>query len=454
MNKQDKPLNSDWDRGSWRRKGALQQPGYRDLDALQRVESQLTSMPPLVLANEVSSLRDRLARVAQGEAFLLQGGDCAESFSDFSADSVRSTFNVLLQMAIVLTFAGRRPVLKVGRIAGQFGKPRSSDTETRDGTSLPSYRGDIINASSFDEFSREPDPSRMIQAYNQSANTLNLLRAFIGGGQADLHQVHQWNLSFLENNPLRERYEQMARTIQDALSFMEVCGINSQNHPALSQTEFFTSHEALLLPYEEALTRQNPATGGWYNSSAHMIWIGERTRQLDGAHVEFFRGIENPVGVKVGPSMRVDELLALVDVLNPNNEPGRLTLISRMGSDGISKTLPALAAALKREGRQVIWSCDPMHGNTVEASSGFKTRSFDRIVSEIKQFFGILAAEAVHAGGIHLEMTGRHVTECTGGAYEISDADLAKCYQTQCDPRLNADQVLELAFEIADFLRD
>lgn len=454
MNKVDKPLNSNWDRGSWRRKGALQQPGYRDLDALQRVESQLASMPPLVLANEVCSLRDRLARVAQGEAFLLQGGDCAESFSDFSADSVRSTFNVLLQMAIVLTFAGRRPVLKVGRIAGQFGKPRSSDTETRAGTTLPSYRGDIINASSFDEFSREPDPSRMIQAYNQSANTLNLLRAFIGGGQADLHQVHQWNLSFLENNPLRERYEQMARTIQDALSFMEVCGINSQNHPALSQTEFFTSHEALLLPYEEALTRQNPLTSGWYNSSAHMVWIGERTRQLDGAHLEFFRGIENPVGVKVGPSMRVDELLALVDVLNPNNEPGRLTLISRMGSDGISKTLPALAAALKREGRQVIWSCDPMHGNTVEASSGFKTRSFDRIVSEIKQFFGILATESVHAGGIHLEMTGRHVTECTGGAYEISDADLAKCYQTQCDPRLNADQVLELAFEIADFLRD
>ena len=307
----------------------------------------------------------------------------------------------------------------------------------------------IFNDSAFTAQAREPDPQRMVQAYNQSAITLNLLRAFVAGGQADLHQVHQWNLSFLENNPLRERYEQMARTIQDALSFMEVCGVNSESHPALSRTEFYTSHEALVLPYEEALARENPATGGWYASSAHMVWIGERTRELDGAHVEFFRGIENPIGVKIGPTTTDESLLRLVDVLNPHNDPGRLTLISRMGSDKVAGVLPSLAARLKREGRQVVWSCDPMHGNTEKATSGFKTRSFDRIVAEIKQFFSILEAESVHSGGIHLEMTGQHVTECTGGAYEISDADLAKQYQTQCDPRLNADQVLELAFEVA-----
>ncbi len=446
--------NDMWNPASWRQKEALQQPLYRDAVAVKDVEARLRLMPPLVLDDEVAMLRNRLASVAKGEAFLLQGGDCAESFSDFSADSVRSTFNVLLQIAIVLTYAGRRPVVKVGRIAGQFGKPRSADNEERDGTSLPSYRGDIINASAFDMGSRDPDPERMIQAYNQSATTLNLLRAFIGGGQADLHQVHKWNLGFLENNPLRDRYEQIARTIQDALSFMEVCGINSESHPALSRTEFFTSHEALLLPYEEALARENPVSGHWYESSAHMVWIGERTRQLDGAHVEFFRGIDNPIGVKVGPTMTSDELVRLVDALNPGNEPGRLTLISRMGSDNIAKVLPGLAATLRDEGRRVVWSCDPMHGNTVKATSGFKTRSFDRILSEIKQFFALLEGESVYPGGIHLEMTGQHVTECTGGAYQISDADLAKCYQTQCDPRLNADQVLELAFEIAEFLRN
>lgn len=444
---------SQWTPLSWRKKMALQQPVYNDRTDLEKVSQSLKAFPPLVLADEVATLRTRLASVAKGEAFLLQGGDCAESFSDFSADSVRSTFNVLLQMAIVLTYAGRRPVVKVGRIAGQFGKPRSADSEERDGVSLPSYRGDIINDAAFTPASREPDPQRMIQAYHQSATTLNLLRAFVAGGQADLHQVHQWNLGFLENNPLRERYEQMAHTIQDALSFMEVCGINSANHPALSRTEFFTSHEALLLPYEEALARPNPATGQWYESSAHMVWIGERTRQLDSAHVEFFRGIENPIGVKVGPTITPDELLKLVEVLDPSNTPGRLTLISRMGSDNIGSVLPALAACLRREGREVVWSCDPMHGNTVKASSGYKTRSFDRILSEIKQFFALLEAESVHPGGIHLEMTGQHVTECTGGAYQISDADLAKCYQTQCDPRLNADQVLELAFEIAEFLK-
>lgn len=440
---------TEWKPSSWRAKPALQQPTYRDSDAVNSVVQRLKNQPPLVLHDEVATLRQRLASVANGEAFLLQGGDCAESFSDFSADSVRSTFNVLLQMAIVLTYAGRRPVVKVGRIAGQFGKPRSADLEERDGISLPSYRGDIINDSVFNTQAREPDPQRMVQAYNQSAITLNLLRAFVAGGQADLHQVHQWNLSFLENNPLRERYEQMARTIQDALSFMEVCGVNSESHPALSRTEFYTSHEALVLPYEEALARENPASGGWYASSAHMVWIGERTRELDGAHVEFFRGIENPIGVKIGPTTTDEHLMRLVDVLNPHNEPGRLTLISRMGSDKVAGVLPSLAARLKREGRQVVWSCDPMHGNTEKATSGFKTRSFDRIVSEIKQFFSILEAESVHPGGIHLEMTGQHVTECTGGAYEISDADLAKQYQTQCDPRLNADQVLELAFEVA-----
>ncbi len=444
---------SEWSRESWRSKTALQQPHYRDAAALAEVEHSLAAKPPLVFAAEARALHSQLADVAEGRAFLLQGGDCAESFADFSANSIRDTFKVLMQMAIVLTYAGRMPVVKVGRMAGQFAKPRSADMESRDGVELPSYRGDIINAPEFSAAAREADPQRMLQAYHQSTSTLNLLRAFASGGLADLHQVNQWNLSFLEGNPLRERYQALAHSIQDALAFMEVCGISSANTPTLRETHLYTSHEALLLNYEEALTRQDHLTGDFYDCSAHMLWIGERTRQLDGAHIEFFRGLKNPIGVKVGPSIRGDDLLALIDALNPQNIPGRLTLITRMGANTLGEHLPALARRVQQEGRSVVWSCDPMHGNTVKAGNGYKTRSFDRILEEIRQFFSVLRSEGQHPGGIHLEMTGRHVTECTGGAYQLSEADLDKCYQTQCDPRLNADQVLELAFCVADFLR-
>jgi 3-deoxy-7-phosphoheptulonate synthase len=442
-----------WTPQSWRNQPAHQQPVYADKQALQSAEVEITGMPPLVFAEEIRSLHSQLADVAEGRAFLLQGGDCAETFSDFSAPNIRDTFKVLLQMAIVLTYAGRQPVVKVGRIAGQFAKPRSSDDEVRDGVTLPSYRGDIINGPDFNKAARLPDPARMVRAYHQSTSTLNLVRAFASGGLADLHQINQWNLNYLQDNPVREKYEQIAHTIQDALAFMEVCGITSANNPTLRETTLYTSHEALLLNYEEALTRCDHLTGKWYDCSAHMLWIGERTRQLDAAHVEFFRGIHNPVGVKVGPTMKLDDLLGLVDALNPDNIPGRLTLITRMGADTIGAVLPDLARGIAEEGRSVVWSCDPMHGNTVKASSGYKTRSFDRILKEIKGFFDVLNAEGLNPGGIHLEMTGQHVTECTGGAYEISEADLVKCYQTQCDPRLNADQVLELAFAISHRLR-
>ena len=445
---------SEWTRQSWRQFSALQQPQYPNAAALKGVEDQLAAMPPLVFAAETRALHAQLAEVAEGRAFLLQGGDCAESFAEFSAVNIRDTFKVIMQMAIVLTYAGRLPVVKVGRLAGQFAKPRSADTEERDGQSLPSYRGDIVNDAAFTAAARVPDPQRMIRAYHQSTSTLNLLRAFASGGLADLHQVNQWNLSFLESNPLRARYEAVAHSIQDALAFMEVCGINSDNTPTLRETQLYTSHEALLLNYEEALTRQDHLTGDFYDCSAHMLWIGERTRQLDGAHLEFFRGLKNPLGVKIGPSITEDELLRLIDAMNPENIPGRLTLISRMGGNTLAEKLPALARRVQAEGRSVVWSCDPMHGNTVKAGNGYKTRSFDRILDEIRQFFLALRGEGAHPGGIHLEMTGQHVTECVGGAYQISEDDLNKCYQTQCDPRLNADQVLELAFCVADFLRE
>lgn len=443
-----------WSPQSWRQKNVLQQPRYADAEALAAVEKELAGKPPLVFAAEARALHEQLAEVAAGRAFLLQGGDCAESFADFSANTIRDTFKVLMQMAIVLTYAGRLPVVKVGRMAGQFAKPRSADTERRGDKSLPSYRGDIINSPDFNAAAREPDPERMIQAYHQATSTLNLLRAFATGGLADLHRVNQWNLSFLENNPLRERYQALAHSIEDALAFMAVCGINSDNAPTLRETQLYTSHEALLLNYEQALTRQDHLTGDYYDCSAHMLWIGERTRQLDGAHIEFFRGLKNPLGVKVGPSMSGDELIALIDALDPDNIAGRLTLITRMGAGVLGERLPALAERVGREGRSVVWSCDPMHGNTVKAGNGYKTRSFDRILEEIRQFFQVLRSEAQHPGGIHLEMTGQHVTECTGGAYRLSESDLDKCYQTQCDPRLNADQVLELAFCVADFLRE
>ncbi|GAC08904.1 class II 3-deoxy-7-phosphoheptulonate synthase [Paraglaciecola chathamensis] len=444
---------SQWQPDSWRQKPILQQPTYHDQKHLNDVEQKLKSYPPLVFAAETRQLFKELGQVADGKGFLLQGGDCAESFDEFNAPKIRDTFKVILQMAIVLTFAGRCPVTKVARMAGQYAKPRSGDFETIGDVSLPSYRGDIINCFEFTEAARLPDPQRMLDAYHQSASTLNLLRAFAQGGLADLHQVNRWNMAFVENNPLKERYQDVARRIQDSLEFMNVMGINTSNTPTLHETSLYTSHEALLLNYEQALTRVDTLTDKWYNCSAHMLWIGERTRQLDHAHIEFFRGIHNPIGVKVGPTMQGDELIRLIDALNPENTSGRLTLITRMGADNLEQNLPALLRRVKQEGRNVVWSSDPMHGNTFKASSGYKTRNFDAILREIQQFFAAHKAEGTHAGGIHLEMTGQHVTECTGGAYEIGDDDLAQAYKTQCDPRLNADQVLEMAFLVADHLK-
>lgn len=444
---------SDWSIDSWRQKPILQQPTYANDQLVKQIEQRLASYPPLVFAEEARQLYADLGSVCEGNAFLLQGGDCAESFTDFNAPKIRDTFKTLLQMAVVLTYAGQKPVVKVARMAGQYAKPRSSDMETIDGVSLPSYRGDIINGIEFTEDARMPDPIRLQTAYFQSAATLNLLRAFAQGGLADLHQVNRWNMAFLESNPLSERYVGVAEKIQDTLDFMGVLGLDSNNTPGLHETTLYTSHEALLLNYEQALTRVDTLTGLPYDCSAHMVWIGERTRQLDHAHIEFFRGINNPIGVKVGPGMQPDELIQLIDVLNPKNQPGRLTLITRMGADNIGEKLPALLARVKQEGRNVVWSSDPMHGNTVKSSSGLKTRNFDQILAEIKTFFAAHLAEGTHAGGIHLEMTGQHVTECTGGAYQISDEDLLEAYRTQCDPRLNADQVLEMAFLIADHIR-
>lgn len=444
---------SQWSIDSWRNKPILQQPTYPDQNALADVEAQLATFPPLVFAAETRELYSQLANVSQGKGFVLQGGDCAESFAEFNAPKIRDTFKVMLQMAIVMTYAGRCPITKIARMAGQYAKPRSADLETIDGVALPSYRGDIINSFEFTEAARIPDPKRMLQAYHNSAATLNLLRAFAQGGLADLHEVNRWNMGFLDGNPLKAKYETICNQIQDALEFMATIGINSTTHSTLHETSLFTSHEALLLNYEQALTRIDTLTGKPYNCSAHMLWIGERTRQLDHAHVEFFRGINNPIGVKIGLSMQPDELIQLIDALNPDNEHGRLTLITRMGADTLADKLPPLLEKVKAEGRHVVWSSDPMHGNTFKASSGYKTRDFDAVLREIQQFFTAHKQAGTHAGGVHLEMTGQHVTECTGGAYQISDDDLAQAYQTQCDPRLNADQVLEMAFLIADYIK-
>ncbi len=449
----DATINSHSSVSSWRDFPIKQQPTYPDQDRLIQVEQKLQGFPPLVFAQEIRDLKKNLAEVSAGRGFLLQAGDCAESFAEFNADKIRDTFKVLLQMAIILTFGGRKPVTKLARTAGQFAKPRSSDQEVIDGISLPSYRGDIINSVEFNPAARIPDPERMLQAYHQSAATLNLLRAFAQGGLADLHQVHRWNMSFVEASPARDRYLEMSERIEDALGFMEVCGITSQTAPSIRETQIFTSHEALLLNYEEALSRIDSFTDKRYNCSAHFVWIGERTRQIDHAHVEFFKQIENPIGVKIGPGIDKDELIGLIDALNPDNQAGRLTLITRMGADKLAGTLPVLIRAVKSEGRNVVWSCDPMHGNTVKASSGYKTRQFDDIMRELRQFFSVHQAEGSYPGGIHLEMTGEHVTECTGGAYQITDSDLGTRYLTQCDPRLNADQVLELAYLIADSLK-
>jgi 3-deoxy-7-phosphoheptulonate synthase len=444
---------TSWSPESWRQKTIRQLPKYPDQDALRSVEAELANQPPLVFAGEARALKQQLARVAQGDAFLLQGGDCAESFKEFNSNQIRDTFKVLLQMAVVLTFGGQSPVVKIGRMAGQFAKPRSADDETIGGVTLPSYRGDIINGIEFDEASRVPDPERMLKAYHQSSSTLNLLRAFAQGGLADLHQVHQWNLGFVDKSPQGERYQHLADMIDDTLAFMSACGISPENTPQIRETQFFTSHEALLLPYEQALTRQDSLTGDWYDCSAHMLWIGDRTRQLDSAHVEFCRGINNPLGLKTGPSTDPEELIRLIDILNPDNEPGRLNLIVRMGADNIAEHLPALLQRVKAEGRHVVWSSDPMHGNTIKAGNGYKTRAVDSILSEVKDFFQIHRAEGTHAGGVHFEMTGRNVTECIGGAFDITEHDLAERYHSHCDPRLNADQALELSFQIADAVK-
>ena len=444
---------TSWSPESWRQKTIRQLPTYPDQEALNAVESELAHQPPLVFAGEARALKKQLARVAKGDAFLLQGGDCAESFKEFNSNQIRDTFKVLLQMAVVLTFGGQSPVVKIGRMAGQFAKPRSADDETIGGVTLPSYRGDIINGIDFDEASRVPDPARMLKAYHQSSSTLNLLRAFAQGGLADLHQVHQWNLSFVDKSPQGERYQHLADMIDDTLAFMSACGISPDNTPQIRETQFFTSHEALLLPYEQALTRQDSLTGDWYDCSAHMLWIGDRTRQLDSAHVEFCRGIHNPLGLKAGPSTDPEDLISLIDILNPNNEPGRLNLIVRMGADKIADHFPALLQRVKAEGRHVVWSSDPMHGNTIKTGNGYKTRAVDSILSEVKDFFQIHRAEGTHAGGVHFEMTGRNVTECIGGAFEITEHDLAERYHSHCDPRLNADQALELSFLIADAVK-
>ena len=442
-----------WTPDSWRGKPVLQMPQYPDAGALADVEAQLATFPPLVFAGEARNLKKALARVARGEAFLLQGGDCAESFAEHGANNIRDFFRVFLQMAVVLTYAGALPVVKVGRIAGQFAKPRSSPTEKVDGVELPSYRGDIINDIAFTESARTPDPQRQLMAYRQSAATLNLLRAFATGGYANLASVHQWMLGFLKDSPQSRRYRELADRISEALNFMRACGLDLEAHPELRATDFYTSHEALLLGYEQALTRVDSTTGDWYATSGHMIWIGDRTRQLDHAHVEYFRGIRNPIGLKCGPSLKPDELIKLADILNPDNEPGRLTLITRFGNEKVGEHLPGMVRAIQREGRSVVWSCDPMHGNTITSNTGYKTRPFDRILAEVKTFFSVHAAEGTHAGGVHLEMTGQDVTECLGGARAITHEDLSDRYHTVCDPRLNAEQSIDLAFLIAELLK-
>jgi len=445
-------MAQSWRPDSWRSKPFTQMPDYKDTQHLENAEKTLSKYPPLVFAGEARQLKKNLAKVAAGEAFLLQGGDCAESFAEFHPDAIRDTFRVMLQMAVIMTFAGKLPVVKVGRMAGQFAKPRSADMENQNGTELPSYRGDIINRINFDSESREPNPARMIQAYNQAAATLNLLRAFSQGGYADLHQVHRWNLDFISDSSQGERYEDLALRIEEALQFMAACGINSRTASPIRETDFFTSHEALLLPYEQALTRIDSTTDDWYDVSAHFLWIGARTGQLENAHLEFASGIKNPLGIKCAPDLDTDRLLKMIDKLNPENEPGRLTLIVRVGHDQVQDKLPNLIRAVEKEGKSVVWSCDPMHGNTVKAESGYKTRPFDYILSEVQNFFAVHRAEGTHPGGIHLEMTGQDVTECTGGAQEITDHKLAERYHTHCDPRLNASQALELAFLIADEL--
>ncbi len=442
-----------WTPDSWRSKPALQQPTYPDPGALEAAEKELAASPPLVFAGEARRLRTQLRKVARGEAFLLQGGDCAESFAEFHVDTIRDTFKVMLQMAVVLTYGAALPVVKVGRMAGQFAKPRSSEVEVKGDVTLPSYRGDIVNGIAFDKEARTPDPARLVKAYNQSALTLNLLRAFAQGGMANLEQVHRWNLEFVADTEQYERFEALANELDETMAFMRAVGLTPETAPQLRETDFYTSHEALLPGYEQALIRTDSLTGDWYACSAHLLWIGDRTRQIDGAHVELLRGVENPIGVKCGPTMTPDELVRLISVLDPGNDPGRLTLITRHGADGIADHLPSLIEAVEREGFEVVWACDPMHGNTIVSSTGYKTRPLQQVASEVEQFFDIHRSYGTHPGGVHFEMTGKNVTECTGGAINVAEENLADRYHTHCDPRLNASQALEFAFLIAEQLK-
>ena len=446
-------MGKSWTPDSWQNLTAAQQPGWEKSDGYSKVISEITNYPPLVFAGEVRALKQQLADAARGDGFLIQGGDCAETFDDFRADSIRDKLKILLQMSVILTYGASCNVVKLGRIAGQFAKPRSSDTETRDGLELPSYRGDAVNDIKFIEKNRKPNPKRLLRTYNQSAATLNLLRAFTTGGFADLNKVHVWNQEFIAQSPQGQRYEKIAKSIDDALTFMKAVGITSDNTAALKLTEFFTSHEALLMGYEHALTRQDSLTGKWYNCSAHFLWIGDRTRQPDGAHVEFLSGVDNPIGIKVGPTIIEDELITLCEKLNPENEWGKLTLITRMGADAIRSKLPPIIKSIKENDQNVLWVCDPMHANTYKTENGFKTRHFNTILEELEHFFAIHRAEGTIPGGVHFELTGDNVTECLGGAREISDEDLNSRYETACDPRLNNEQSLELGFLVTDLLR-
>ena len=446
-------MPATWTPESWRSKPIVQSPEFPDAAALATVEKQLSTFPPLVFAGEARALKKQLASVSEGKAFLLQGGDCAESFAEHGADNIRDFFRVFLQMSVVLTFAAAKPVVKVGRIAGQFAKPRSSDFEKQGDRILPSYRGDIVNGIEFTKAARTPDPERQLMAYRQSAATLNLLRAFAQGGYANLEHVHQWMLGFVDNSPESTRYRQLADRLTETLRFMNAIGISPETNQALRETDFYTSHEALLLGYEQAMTRVDSTSGDWYSTSGHMIWIGDRTRQHDHAHVEYCRGVKNPIGIKCGPSISEDGLLRLIDILNPQNEPGRMTLITRFGAGKVGEHLPRLIRAVARAGRNVVWTCDPMHGNTITSVSGFKTRPFDKVLREVQEFFAVHRAEGTYPGGVHFEMTGMDVTECVGGARAVSDEELKDRYHTHCDPRLNASQSLELAFLVSELLR-
>jgi len=442
-----------WKINSWKNYPVKHIPNYKDEKELNMVLSKIKNFPPLVFAGETRHLKEQLANVADGKAFLLQAGDCAESFAEFNPDNIRDTFKVILQMSLVLTYSASLPVIKVGRIAGQFSKPRTSPTEKKDNKELPSYLGDNINGIEFNEKARKPDPKRLFKAYSQAASTLNLIRAFCHGGFADLQNVHLWNLGYIKKSPQAKKFKELEDRIADALAFMDACGINSEFNRRLKTVNFWTSHEALLLPFEESMTRVDSTTGEYHDTSAHFVWIGDRTKQLEGGHVEFCRGIENPIGIKCGPTTKADEIVKIINVINPKNKKGKITLISRFGHENVEKFLPKLIRTIKKEGANVIWSCDPMHGNTIKSATGYKTRPFNNVLKEVKNVFAVHQREGSYAGGLHIEMTGQNVTECTGGAQKISDKDLSSRYHTHCDPRLNANQALELAFLISDEIK-